>query len=131
MDGCHYDSDPVGTFSNGSNLISMSKWDKNLKVYDGLVAKCSDFERKGKTVPYTSANGYMFSFINKDGDLGIRLSKESCAAFKEKFNATEFRSHGAVMKDYVQIPESMLTDSDSLLKLLEEAYKNVMSLPPK
>lgn len=109
----------------------MSKWDKNLKIYDELVANCSDFDRKGKTVPYTSANGYMFSFINKDGDLGIRLSKESCSAFKEKFNATEFRSHGAVMKDYVQIPDEMLENTEALVELLNQAYKNVMSLPPK
>ena len=50
---------------------------ENLKVYDELVAQCSRFERKGKTMPYTSANGHMFSLLNKDGELGFRYSKYS------------------------------------------------------
>ena len=40
-------------------------WREKLKIYDELVAKCERFERKGKTMPYTSANGYMFSLYNK------------------------------------------------------------------
>ncbi len=40
-------------------------WEKKLKTYDQLVAKCNRFERKGKTMPYTSANGHMFSLFNK------------------------------------------------------------------
>ena len=36
-------------------------WEKKLEIYDQLIAKCSRFKRKGKTMPYTSANGYMFS----------------------------------------------------------------------
>ena len=45
-------------------------------LYDELVKLCPRFERKGKNNPYTSANGHMFSFINKDGEFGIRFSKE-------------------------------------------------------
>ena len=36
-------------------------WDDKLARYDQLIAKCPGFDRKGKTVPYTSANGHMFS----------------------------------------------------------------------
>ena len=42
-------------------------WEERLKLYDELVAKCPRFKRKGKTMPYTSANGYMFSLLNKSG----------------------------------------------------------------
>ena len=42
-------------------------WKENLEKYDRIVAKTDRFECKGKTMPYTSANGYMFSLINKDG----------------------------------------------------------------
>lgn len=52
----------------------MSKWEDNLKLYDMAVAKCPEIERKGKSMPYTSANGHMFSLLNKDGELGIRFS---------------------------------------------------------
>lgn len=51
-------------------------WQEKLKVYDALVAKCNHFERKGKTMLYTSVNGYMFSLYNKTGEIGIRFSKE-------------------------------------------------------
>ncbi len=50
--------------------------EKNEGQYDQLVAKCERFQRKGKTMPYTSANGHMFSLLNKDGELGMRFSKE-------------------------------------------------------
>lgn len=49
---------------------------ERLAIYDSLVEQCPRFDRKGKSVPYTSANGHMFSFINKDRDLGFRFSKE-------------------------------------------------------
>ena len=48
---------------------------EKLKIYDALVAKCTRFKRKGKTMPYTSANGYMFSLLNKDSEIGIRFYK--------------------------------------------------------
>lgn len=86
---------------------TVSKWDQNLKIYDELVSKVPDIEQKGKTMPYTSAKGYMFSLLNKDGEFGIRLSKESGVKFKIKHKTTEFRSYGAIMKDYVLVPEEL------------------------
>ena len=68
-------------------------WKDKLAQYDKLIAACTDFERKGKTMPYTSANGYMFSLLNKDGETGIRLSKESGKKFREKHKATIFKSY--------------------------------------
>lgn len=106
-------------------------WEKTLKFYDELVSANPNFERKGKTMPYTSANGYMFSLVNKDGELGFRLSKESGKKFMEEHNTTIFKSHGAVMRDYVLIPERMFKDVELLSEYLEESYQHVMSLPPK
>ena len=51
-------------------------FDETLILYDALVDKCSRITRKGKSVPYTSANGYMYSFLNKGGEFGMRFSKE-------------------------------------------------------
>ncbi len=39
-------------------------WEEKLKIYAQLIDKCLRFERKGKTIPYISANGYMFSLFN-------------------------------------------------------------------
>ena len=109
----------------------MDKWNQMLNIYDELVAKLPHIERKGKTMPYTSANGYMFSQLNKAGEIGIRLSKESGQKFMEEYNSTEFRSYGAVMKDYVLVPETLLDDLDLLSEYLDEGYHHVMSLEPK
>ena len=106
-------------------------WKEKLAIYDELVAKCPRFERKGKSVPYTSANGYMFSLINKDGELGFRYSKEVQEKYMKEFNTTIFKSHGATMKGYILIPDSMLKDLDRLAQYLNESYDYVMSLKPK
>lgn len=106
-------------------------WEEKLKLYDELVAKCSRFERKGKTMPYTSANGYMFSLLNKDGEIGIRFSKEVQKKYLEEFNTTLYKSYNAVMQGYVLIPEEMLKDLDNVAKYLDESYDYVMSLEPK
>ncbi len=106
-------------------------WEEKLKVYDQLVAKCDRFKRKGKTMPYTSANGYMFSLLNKDGEIGIRFSKEVQKKYLEEFKTTLYMSYNAVMRGYVLIPEEMLKDLDLVAKYLDESYDYVMSLEPK
>lgn len=106
-------------------------WEEKLKIYDELVSKCGRFERKGKTMPYTSANGHMFSLFNKDGEIGIRFSKEVQKKYIEEFDTTIYKSYNAVMKGYVLIPEKMLQDLDKLAKYLDEGYDYVMSLDPK
>jgi len=105
--------------------------EEKLKIYDQLVAKCSRFERKGKTMPYTSANGYMFSLFNKASEIGIRLSKEDQEAFIKEHDTTIFKSYGAVMRGYVLVPDHLLKDLDSLSKYLDRGYDYVMSLEPK
>jgi len=109
----------------------MSKWDDTLKSYEAIVVKCPRFDRKGKSVPYTSANGHMFSFINKDGELGFRFSKETQEEYIKKFKSSEFLSHGSVMKGYVRIPENMFKNVNKLALYLNESYDYVMSLKPK
>lgn len=106
-------------------------WKQKLEIYDQLVAKCPRFERKGKTVPYTSANGHMFSLLNKEGQIGIRFSQEVQAKYLQEFDTTLFKSHGAVMRGYVLIPDHMLVDLEKLAEYLNESYDYVMSLEPK
>ena len=106
-------------------------WEKKVALYDELVAKCPRFERKGKTVPYTSANGHMFSILNKDGELGIRFSREVQKKYILELDTTTFKSHGATMRGYVLIPERMWNDLDTLANCLNESFEYVMSLDPK
>lgn len=106
-------------------------WEEKLKVYDALVSKCPRFPRKGKTVPYTSANGHMFSLLNKEGQIGIRFSKEDQEKLMDALGTTVFKSHNAVMKGYVLIPEALLKDLDRVAILLDQSYDYVMRLEPK
>ena len=106
-------------------------WDKQLKVYDDLVSRCSRFERKGKTVPYTSANGHMFSLLNKAGELGIRFSKEVQKKYIEHYNTALFKSYNSIMRGYILITAEMLTDQENIIRLLNESFDYVMSLDPK
>ncbi len=102
-----------------------------LAIYDDLVAKCTRFERKGKTMPYTSANGYMFSLFNKDNEIGIRFSKEVQNNYLDMYSTTLYHSYNAVMKGYILITPKMLKDEENIIKLLNESYDYVMSLEPK
>ena len=106
-------------------------WIDKLTLYDALVDKCPRFKRKGKTMPYTSANGYMFSLLNKSGEFGIRFSKEVQERYIKEWGTTYFKSYGATMRGYVLVPEKMWADLDTLAKYLNESYDYVMSLEPK
>ena len=109
----------------------MPMWEEKLKIYDELISKCSRFERKGKTMPYTSANGHMFSLFNKAGEIGIRFSKEVQKKYIEEFSTTIFESYNSIMHGYVLIPEDMLQDLDNVAKYLDESYDYAMGLEPK
>jgi hypothetical protein len=106
-------------------------WEEKLARYDQLVDKCPRFKRKGKKMVYTSANGHMFSLLNKDGELGFRYSKEVQEKYLQEFETTLFKSHGATMRGYVLIPERMFEDMDKLAEYLNESYDYVMTLEPK
>lgn len=106
-------------------------WKEKLALYDQLVREYTDFERKGKTMPYTSANGHMFSLLNKDGELGIRLSKAAGKQFIETHNTTRFKSHGHFMNGYVLIPEALFENMELLASYLKKGHEYVCSLKPK
>ena len=105
--------------------------EEKLKLYDELVSMCPRFERKGKTMPFTSANGYMFSLFNKANEIGIRFSKEQQKKYMEEYDTTLFKSYNSIMHGYILITEVMLKDSNNIVQLLNESYDYVMNLPPK
>lgn len=106
-------------------------WEERLQLFDAIVEKCPQFERKGKSMIYVSANGHMFGLLNKAGEIGFRYSKDIQEKYIKEFTTDYYKSYGAIMKGYVLIPENMLDDLDRLAELLNESYDYVMSLPPK
>ena len=109
----------------------MNDYEEQLKVYDELILKCPRFERKGKSMVFTSANGYMFSILNKAGEIGIRFSKKVQNDYLEKYDTTTIKSYGSVMQGYILITPEMLMDKNDVISLLNESYDYVMSLAPK
>lgn len=55
-----------------------------IALYDKLIATNSKITRKGKTNPYTSHNGHMFTHLAPPGMLAIRLSPADVEAFIKK-----------------------------------------------
>ena len=102
-----------------------------LALYDRLIKSHPDMERKGVKLPYTSLNGHMFTFLSEAGVLAIRLSKEDREAFLKQYGASLMEAHGAVMKEYVAVPESLLKNTKELKKYLDKSYAYVKSLKPK
>ncbi len=105
--------------------------ERRLELYDQLIAGHSDIKRKGKKLPYTSHNGHMFTVFSDSGQLGFRLSKEDRIAFLEKYQTTLLHSYGAVMKEYVVIPDELLEDQLAMTELLKKSYHYISSLKLK
>jgi len=104
---------------------------EKLELYDSLIGNNSEIERKGKTTPYTSINGHMFSFLSKDGVMGLRLSKDDREEFIQKFKGKLMEQHGRMMKEYVEIPNDLLINTKRLTEYLEKSLNYVSKLKPK
>ncbi len=102
-----------------------------VKLYDKLIEANPNVERKGKTMPYTSLNGHMFSFLSKEGEMGLRLSIEDREDFIQKFDSQLMKQHGRVMKEYVAVPATLLNDTDLLSEYLQKSYAYTSQLKPK
>jgi len=103
----------------------------NLDLYKRLIASVPTIELKGKTTPYTSVNGHMFSFLSSEGKIGLHLSPDDRNAFISSYNAKLMVQFGRIMKDYVEVPEDMLSKTEILKEYLERSYEYVSQLKPK
>ena len=102
-----------------------------LELYDKLISAKPEIERKGGSSPYTSLNGHMFTYLDKIGSMGLRLAKEDREAFLEKYKTTLYEQHGAVMKEYVRVPDTLLQNTEELTAYLEMSYAYIKTLKPK
>jgi hypothetical protein len=102
-----------------------------LALYDALVATNPKIERKGAANPYTSLNGHMFSYMNSTGSLALRLPEKEREEFLKKYKTTLFEAYGAVMKEYVTVPDSLLKNTKVLQKYLDMSIGYVKTLKPK
>ena len=68
--------------SINSKHVSKDKLD----FYNKLIRTNPNIERKGKTMPYTSHNGHMFSYLSPEGSMGLRLPDKYREDFMKKYN---------------------------------------------
>jgi hypothetical protein len=76
---------------------------EQLELYEKLVATNKKVIRKGASVPYTSVNGNMFSYLTKTGQLALRLPADECEPFLRKYKTSLCAQYGIVQKEYVMI----------------------------
>jgi hypothetical protein len=102
-----------------------------LALYEKLVATNPKIERKGATVPYTSLNGHMFSYLSKQGKLALRLPPVEREEFLKKYKAKLCEAYGVVQPEYVEVPDSLLASTREVKKYFDASYAYVGSLKPK
>ena len=91
----------------------------------------SGTEVKGAKNPYTSRNGHMFSFLDGDGTMALRLSAELTEEFRETYESGDVIQYGATMRGYSSVPEDLLADTDTLIAWFDRSWEWIGTLPPK
>ena len=104
---------------------------ERLKLYDNLIGGNPQIDRMGKTTPYTSLNGHMFSFLSKEVVMGLRLSNNDRDDFIQHFKGGLMQQHGRIMKEYVEIPSALLEKTEQLAEYLQKSLNYVSELKPK
>lgn len=102
-----------------------------LALYERLVDATPGVERKGATLPYTSRNGHMFSFLDAAGVLSVRLPPDAREAFLAQYGAGLAVQRGRTMQEYVVVPDDLLERTDELQPWLARAHDWIGTLKPK
>src|ERR1700681_4095763 len=110
---------------------SREEYVEKLKLYDKLVATIPLVQRKGATVPYTSFNAHMFSYLGKSGELALRLPEGARETFLKKYKTTLCAQYGIVQKEYVMVPDRLLKKPQELKAYFGLSYAYVGSLKLK
>src|SRR6202790_291965 len=102
-----------------------------IALYDKLIATHPEIERKGAANPYTSLNGNMFTMLSPSGVMALRLPEDEREKFLKKHKTKLFEAYGAVMKEYVAVPDELLRNTKVLHKYLGLSYEYAKILKPK
>ncbi|MGB8990125.1 MAG: hypothetical protein WCC37_26245 [Candidatus Sulfotelmatobacter sp.] len=101
------------------------------ELYDKLIATHPKIERKGASMGYTSLNGHMFTLLGPSGTLALRLPEEERERFLKRYKTTLYEAYGAVMKEYVAVPDALFKNTKELKEYLAVSYAYIETLKPK
>ena len=102
-----------------------------LEHYEALVARFPEVKRKGAANPYTSLNGHMFSFLDRDGTLALRFSDDDRAEFMSRYESGPSVQYGKTMRGYATVPADLLADTDALEGWFARSHDFIATLEPK
>src|SRR5476651_1312454 len=105
--------------------------EEKVELYNKMVATHPEAILKGDTIPYTSLNGHMYSFLSKGDEVTLKLPADERVKFIEKYNTRLAENYGIVQKEYVVVPDSLLKNTDKLKPYFEMSYQYTASLKPK
>lgn len=100
-------------------------------LYDKLIATRPEIVRRGDANPYTALNGHMFTLLYQSQTLAIRLPEGEREKFLKKYGTSLFEAYGAVMKEYVTVPDSLLGNTKELRKYLDLSCEYASTFKPK
>jgi TfoX/Sxy family transcriptional regulator of competence genes len=102
-----------------------------LAAYDRVIEMMPGLVRKGASIPYTSVNGNMFSYLFGEGSLALRLSVADRDSFLARFGTRLHEAYGIVQKEYVDVPDTLLDDTSQLASWFASSYEYASGLKPK
>lgn len=105
---------------------------EELERYKAAVdASTRDVAVKGAKNPYTSRNGHMFSFLDPEGSMALRLSDDLKDEFASRYDTGPVIQYGSVMRGYVSVPAELLADTKELTSWFDRAFDWIGTLEPK
>ena len=104
---------------------------EKLALYERLIEGTPGVDRKGATMPYTSRNGHMFSFLDATGVMSLRLPPDARQEFLSRYGTRLTEQHGRTMQEYVVVPDDLLERTDELQAWLARANEWIGTLKPK
>jgi hypothetical protein len=102
-----------------------------LRFYEAVIELSPEAERKGVTMPYTSRNGHMYSFLDADGTMALALPPDRQAEFIARYETHVVEQHGRIMKDFVAVPAELLEKTSELQEWFNISYEWTGMRKPK
>ena len=103
-----------------------------LELYAAVVdGSIGDSALKGAKNPYTARNGHMFSFLDGDGTMALRLPDDLQDEFLARYESGPVVKYGSVMQGYVSVPDDLLRETDELGDWIDKSYDWIGTLEPK
>jgi hypothetical protein len=105
--------------------------DAAIATFDRLIATRPGVERKGASIPYTSLNGHMTSYLTPTGSLVLRLGPGDRDRFLAEHATSLHEAYGIVQKEFVDVPDALFGATDRIAPWFAASLDWVATLRPK